>query len=135
MVRYEGWEKRFSDYLMESQSKGFQWGVFDCVLFAVKAVEVITGVNVYGEYLGYKSQSGADKIIKKNGSLESLISKHFGDGHDYILRAKRGDLALVRIPYRAIGVVDDSGQFVAVMSDKGYARIPLSKAKRIWSYG
>jgi hypothetical protein len=135
MVRLEGWEIRLSQYLRESKNHVFEWGKNDCVLFAVKGAEIITGINTYNDYLGYNDEAGAFDIIRKNGGMESLISNHFGHSHKMILKAKRGDLALLKLPQLSLGIVDDSGQYVACVSEKGYARIPLIKAWRIWSYG
>lgn len=135
MVRIEGWEIKFSEYLKNAKSFSFEWGRNDCVLYAVKAAEVITGENTYKEYLGYSNEVEARKIIEDNGGFESLISKHFGYAHSNILKARRGDLVLVRMPELCLGIVDDSGQRISCVSEKGYAILPLKKAWRIWSYG
>lgn len=134
MVRTEGWELRLSNYLKAMRDQPFAWGENDCVLFAVKAAELITGVNTYSEYLGYTDEHGARDIITEAGSLEKLISRHYGEGHRNILLAKRGDLAMLKLPSKTIGVVDDSGRFVCGVSEMGFTRVPLSKAWRIWSY-
>jgi hypothetical protein len=134
MVRQEGWELKLSGYLRESKDKPFVWGVNDCVLFGVKAVELITGENHYEQYLGYTDEHGAKEIINEAGSLEKLISRHFGKPHRNILLAKRGDLAMLKSPSKTIAIVDDSGRFVCGVSESGYARVPLSNAWCIWSY-
>lgn len=105
MVRIEGWERRLSEYIKESRSTVFQWGVNDCVLFAVKGAEKITGINTYQEYLGYKSKRGADKIIKEAGGFEALITKHYGESHRNIMKARRGDLAMVKVPHLSLEIV------------------------------
>lgn len=134
LQRMPGWELRFSNYLEKKKNAPFIWGANDCILFAVKAVEEITGVNVYEEYLGYKTEIGAFRIVERNGGLESLISKHFGQSHKNILSAKRGDIAMLKTPEKTIGIVDDSGRFICNVSDEGFARLPLIKAWCVWSY-
>lgn len=134
MVRLEGWELKLSNYLKEARNKPFVWGENDCVLFSVKGVEVLTGVDTYSQYLGYTDEQGAKDIINEAGSLEKLISRHFGNSHRNILLAKRGDLAMLKMPSKTIGIVDDSGRFVCGVSEMGYVRVPLEKAWRIWSY-
>lgn len=134
MVRLDGWELRLSNYLKESKDKPFVWGENDCVLFSVKAVEIITGENTYGQYLGYVDEEGAQEIIGEAGGLEQLISRHFSNSHRNILLAKRGDLAMLKLPSKTIGIVDDSGRFVCGVSEVGYVKVPLEKAWRIWSY-
>lgn len=134
MVRPEGWEKRFSEYLKEAQNLEFVWGEFDCIMFAAKGLEVITGQNFYQEYVGYTDEAGAKALIEQAGSIDKLVSKHLGPSHGNRLQARRGDLVLLRLPELTLGIIDDTGQKVAAISHKGYVRIPLIKAHRIWSY-
>lgn len=134
MVRQEGWELRLSNYLKSSQTKEFVWGENDCVLFAVKAAEKITYEDHYSQYLGYTNEAGAKMIITEAGGLEKLISRHFGNYHKNILSAKRGDLVMLKLPSKTIGIVDDSGRFVCGVSERGYERVPLNKAWCVWSY-
>lgn len=134
MVRIEGWELKLSDYISNSKDVIFEWGKNDCTIFTAKAVEVITGYDFYSQYLGYKTKEDAQKIIDENGGFAKLVSKHLGNPHNNFLSAKRGDLAMVKCPDVCLGFVDDSGSKVLVLSEKGYVRIPLSKAFKIWSY-
>lgn len=134
MVRFENWPSLLSKFLSEQKLKEFEWGINDCVMFGGKAVEALTGRNYYQEYVGYTTEEEALEIIAKNDGIQNLISKHLGTPSNKILKASRGDLALLRMPYFVCGVVDDSGQFVAAMTDKGYVRRPLRHASCIWSY-
>lgn len=134
MVRYEDWPQRLSTFIKSMRETPFQWGINDCVMASAKAVEALTGINYYDEYLGYTDEAGANEIIAKNGGLEALITKHLGPSHPNKLKAKRGDLALIKTPAKSIGIIDDTGQYVVGMSDKGFVKVPLSKAWRVWSY-
>lgn len=133
MKRFDDWDKRLSDYLTEMRNKPFKYGVNDCVLFAVKGVERMTGVNTYSSYIGYKTKKGADKIISEAGGIEQLISKHFGPGHKNVRKARRGDLVLIKDTEISAGLVDDSGQFVLLPGEHGLVREPMSKVWRVWS--
>lgn len=132
--RIEGWELRFSEYLKQMKTVPFEWGVSDCVLFGSRGFEVITGLNFYDQYLGYTDEAGAAAIIEQNGGLENLVSQHIGPAHKEFLKAKRGDVVLVKAPLLCLGMVDDSGQYIAALSPKGWIKLPLNKAYRIWSY-
>lgn len=132
MVRVENWPKELSDYLSEMKDSPFEWGQNDCVLFAAKAIERITGSNFYFQYLPYDSEESAKKIILENGGIAGLVSKHLGPGSRNILSAKRGDLVLMKVPSDTLGIVDDSGQRIASVGPNGIARLPLSKAWRVW---
>lgn len=134
-MRIEGWEKRFSDFLKESKGMSFRTGKFDCVLFAMKCYEKITGVDHYSTYV-YKNKKEAIAIINKAGSLETLVSKHLGPSDQMVKMANRGDICLAKIDKEyVLGVIDDSGQKVAIVSANGYARYPLSVVEKVWRYG
>lgn len=133
--RPEGWDMRLSAYLQENRSTPFQWGVKDCVMFAAKGLEAVSGVNMYAEYEGYATKEQAEEIITANGGISELVSKHLGPGHRNFKQAKRGDLVLMKMPELTIGIVDDSGQRIAALTLKdGLVRLPLTKAWRVWSY-
>lgn len=136
VTRLPDWDKRLSKYIADTRGEfKFEWGINDCVLYSVKMAEAITGEDHYSEYLGYSTREGAMEIIAAHGSLEALISKHFGQSHRNFLRAKRGDLVLVKRPDFICGFVDDSGQMIIVPSEKeGLMKLPLKMAWRIWSY-
>lgn len=151
MTRDQGWEMRFAAYLRAKQDEPFEWGKNDCVLFAVKALEVITGINFYEKYLPYGSQDDAAAIMTRWGGIEGLVARDLGDGHANHRLAHRGDLALVQIsqnvpgyvnggvrwvnaPDFTLGIVDDSGMRIATVGPHGLVRVPLRKAVRIWSY-
>lgn len=133
MKRLENWDKLLSDYLTAMRFTPFKWGENDCVLFAVKGVEAMTGVNTYQEYLGYKSKTGALRIIRDGGGIDAIVSKHFGPGHRNVMKAKRGDLVLIKDTDMRLGLVDDSGQFALVPADNGLVKEKLSKVWRVWS--
>lgn len=132
-MRYSDWPKRLSDYLESKKNTPFEWGVNDCIMFAAKGLEAITGQNHYQEYVGYTTEVGAKALLDANGGFEGIIGKHIGPGHRKHLMARRGDLALLKIPNFTCGIVDDSGQFVAVPSENGLVKYPLTKAWRIWA--
>lgn len=133
MVRFEDWPKRLSDYLSVHKKTPFKWGEHDCILFAAKGYEAITGIDYYSQYLPYSTEEEAKEILKSNGGFAEIIGKSLGPGHRNILKAKRGDPVLLKIPNFTCGLVDDSGQFVAVPSEGGLVKYPLSQAWRIWS--
>lgn len=126
----EGWELKFSNYISEKEKEPFKWGENDCILFAVKAYEIITGINHYHSYLPYNTEEEAKKILKKNGGFLKLFKKHLGEGHNNFMMAKRGDLVLLK---DQAGIVDDTGQYVLVPSEIGLIRKPLNEITWVWS--
>lgn len=133
MVRLEGWENKFSNYLDEKRNMPFKWGDNDCILFAAKGLEIITGEDYYSKYLPYNNEEEAKNILKKNGGFAGIIKKSLGKPHDNYKKARRGDLVLLKIPNITCGIVDDSGKFIACPSENGIVRYPISNAYKIWS--
>jgi len=134
MVRLEDWQRRFANYLISKQNEPFVWGKNDCVLFGAGALESITGVNLYAGQPKYKTEMGAKKLLKKLGGIEKLLIDRLGSGHRNALLARRGDIVLVKAPLMTVGVVDDTGQRIALVYKDGLIRVPLTSAWRVWSY-
>lgn len=134
MVRVKNWDKLLSQYIQEMRKQPFVWGVNDCVLFAARGLFKLTDVDFFSQYLPYENEEQARDIIEEAGGLEDLVSRHLGNPHHNYKNAYRGDLAIVEIPEQTLGLVDDSGQFVACVGKNGLNRIPLKHAKTIWSY-
>lgn len=134
-MRKENWPRLLSDYLVSHKHSPFVWGENDCVLFAAKGYYHLTGEDFFSMYLGYSDKEGAEEIIKENRNLATLVSKHIGTGHNNILQAGRGDIALLRLAIGdTLGMVDDTGQRIACLGKEGLLKLPLSKAYIVWSY-
>lgn len=133
MVKLEDWDKRLSHYLQQQKKAPFKWGENDCILFAAKAYEAMTGINHYQKYLGYENEEQARDILEAHNGLDGAISKFLGPGHRNPMLAKRGDIVLLKLKQLTCGVVDDSGQKVAAPGIDGIIRYPLKLAWRIWS--
>lgn len=131
MVRLEGWEMRISQYIKENENTPFEWGKNDCVLFIAKAVELITGLDYYSQFK-YSTKEEAEKIIEENNGIQGLLTKYLGQPHNNYMLAGRGDIVLMRLPEITCGLVDDSGQRIVALSEKGIVRLPLNKAWRIF---
>lgn len=135
VIRLEGWEKRYSNFLLERKKMPFEWGVNDCMQFVSHGVEAITGNNFYDPYSNYSDENGAKDVLKKNGGIIGIINSCLGQSHSNYKKAKRGDVVILRLPEIVGGLVSDCGQkIIALHYDRGFVMVPLSKAYRIWSY-
>lgn len=95
-MRVDNWEHKLFEFIEQNKKTCFQLGEFDCCLFAAKAVEIMTGDNLYSEFLGkYKTPQGYLKLIKKKGftSIENFVSSIFQEKN--IKNVKRGDLVFM----------------------------------------
>lgn len=134
MKRLENWQKSFSDFLDQHREKPFKWGENDCVYFVSKAVKSVTGEDHHSQYV-YDEKSGAEEILKNNRGIVGLLTKHFGQSHKNKWLARRGDVVVMKLPEVTAGVVDDTGQSIVSVSEKGIARLPLSSVCYVWSIG
>lgn len=92
-MRIENWSKRLADEIEAARGKSFEYGTFDCCIFAFDCVIAITGEDKAAELRGYKSKTEALKIISRYGSLEAMVTALLGEPK-HIAFAKRGDVVL-----------------------------------------
>jgi hypothetical protein len=118
MTRVKQWEKVLAAQLKAARSKSFEWGVFDCCLFAADVVQALTGVDLMSEFRGkYDTELSAYRLIRTSGGddLYAAVSKQTtAQGMTEInpRTAQRGDLVLVNSADRqAMGVVGLDGRF------------------------
>jgi len=141
--RLPGWEGKLPAYLKRAASTPFAWGSHDCALFAAGWVIEMTGIDFAAPYRGYKTARGAAGKLKRlaGGELAAAARQALGAPLPSPLLARRGDIAAVTVvtedagPETVLGVVDDSGMWVAVLSQVGLERLPLETATRAWAVG
>lgn len=136
LTRDPRWPELLAEMIEQRADAPFRWGRHDCALFACDAVRVIAGVDPAEGLRGaYRTESGADEIIARHGSLEALAAHQFalhGLGDCVPAFAQRGDVALVmQGNMLALGVV--VGDSVAVPAAQGLAFLPLAAIQRAWS--
>lgn len=86
-----------------SMTRPFEWGKWDCALFAAEAVKVMTGVDFAESFRDtYNDPLSAAKALKKEGSgtLYKLMRKNFGNPVGWA-KAWRGDIVYHK---RSLGV-------------------------------
>lgn len=136
VTRRENWPILLSNYLEERRTAPFEWGVNDCLSFVSGAVAAITGYNFQDEYLPYNTEELAQGMLDEYGGVEGIISESLGhQGTDKVLTAGRGDVVLYEATEGdTAGVVDDTGRYFCVITQRGLIRLPLTKASKVWSY-
>lgn len=138
MARRQDWPRRLEEFLAAAERRPFAWGTWDCAVFAAASVEAVTGRNPFPGALGtYEDAKGARRFLRagKWRSLEAAIDAVVGNRRAAPLLAQRGDLVLTAGDElgAAAGVVDMTGELLAVLSPAGLVRVPLSVALAAWS--
>lgn len=128
-MRHQNWEHRLNEFL---KSVGpFEWGSNDCCMFAVNAVEAMTGIDHGKPYVGYKTALGAARRLEKFGGVEGIATIELGEPKS-IKMAKRGDVVSVENGKNIIlGIC--VGVKIAAVSEDGLTFFSMSVAKNAWS--
>ena len=129
MIRKNGWEGLLDEFFQANLSRSFQWGEWDCGLFAAGAIQAMTGEDLASEYRGNYSSAleaahfgGAERIAELAGLDEILVGF-----------AGRGDLVLLaNDPHDpCLGILGLDGRAVMV-TGSGLAWVDREKVLRAW---
>ena len=128
-MKTDGWEKRLNEFL---DSVGpFEWGSNDCGMFAVKAVEVMTGEDHGKPYRGYKTGLGAARRLEKHGGVEGIATIELGAPKP-VLYVKRGDVVSVKNDGNLLlGIC--LGDKIAAVSETGLVFLSTDTIQNAWS--
>ena len=142
MERRDGWEHYLDEFIFKRKRSSFRYGKNDCCLFVCDAVERMTGVDPAEEFRGkYSTKSGAYELLKKfaGGKLEETVrtlTKNYGMPEINKNFAGRGDVVLVNGEMGdALGIVDMTGEQVAIPARKGLVFFPMIAIKKAWRVG
>ena len=127
-MRIDGWPDRLHAVCMEWWLRPFAWGSADCVSFARRCVEAVTGADPIAgmEWIDEKS---ALRSIQAVGGLQAWLDEHYLQVDP--ARALRGDLGLMAQGDRVILNVC-TGAGWAAPSDVGLAITPLDEIEKAW---
>ncbi len=140
LTRLPGWQSALDRFLTAHRETRFQYGVWDCCLFACDAIEVMTGVDVAAQFRGrYHSRTEAQRAIRGYSgeasvrSVAERVTGAYAMPQVDILRARRGDVVLIRRPRDySLGIVALNGTDVITVTPHGLQRIALSNAICGW---
>jgi len=113
-MRHPDWAARLGALLLEAEARAFDARHWNCALFALAAVEAVTGqrprVRVLPSLLASADSAGFPRVPP--------------------LLARAGDVALAPDPDR-FGVVLDAGR-VAFVGPRGLLRFPITACTHAW---
>ncbi|MCX7685338.1 MAG: hypothetical protein N2Z67_08730 [Acetobacteraceae bacterium] len=116
-MRHPDWVARLAALLREAEGRAFDARHWNCALFALAAVEAVTGhrprVPVLPSLSASADSAGFPRVAP--------------------LRAGPGDVALAPDPER-LGVVLDAGR-VAFVGPRGLLRAPITLCSHAWRIG
>lgn len=141
MTRFEDWEQRLSEFIVENRDRPFEWGQWDCILMACAAVEALTGEDPAAEYRGrYTDGKGAALALREIGEGTLLRTVNAVFERRPVGQAQRGDLVWFE---QSVGLcIGGAGLFVGEerLADKaglpmreGLIRIPRASLSKAWA--
>lgn len=132
-MRVWNWVERLHDVLADASVTTFDYGSFNCGLFAARCCDAIREDGGAEDELRthFTDEDSARIWVGANGGIEALVSERLGAPLDKWWRGRRGDLALVETSDGpAVGV--STGERIAVLSTNGLTFLTIDKATRIW---
>lgn len=74
--RKASWEADLHKWFHENKDTPFEWGKWDCALFADSCVQMMTGDSLIPESFKWSNEQEAIKVIKENGgSLRRIVHR------------------------------------------------------------
>lgn len=117
-------------FILDAANDQFEYGKLDCVQFAMRSVEAITGHNPAKKF-NYQTECQAQSIIQSFGSMTAMVSSELGETSE-ISKLKDGDPVVVLLP----NVGEVMGIFIKglamVKTDLGTINVPASRISTGW---
>lgn len=128
-MRRPDWVARLWETVQAHEGVPFEYGIHDCSLFAARCVDAMTD-SAWADSLDYHDKRGAVRFLKKEGGLESAVSRRLGapiKGR----AARRGDICFIEVEDgNGLGVC--LGSSIAVAAEDGITFYPLARAYQHW---
>lgn len=93
-------------YMADCETRRFEWGTFDCFLYAAGAVEARTGVDHMADLRGYNDETSAAILLQERFStlclreaFMQIVAKESPEPIEFE-RAKNGDIVCVTWPHQ-----------------------------------
>jgi hypothetical protein len=140
--RKQDWQSRFAKFLEERQNMPFKWGQQDCIIFAARAAQAMTGYNFVAENKregrGYKTRAQAEAMLDEHfkGKIQNVFTFFLGKPRKDIGFAQRGDIVLIKNRGEfAGGVIDNTGRSIVCAGPRGLMRLKKAEALMYWKLG
>ena len=135
MKRLPDWDIKLAEFLKKNRERDFEWGTWDCCIFANACLKEISGQDVIPKSLKWKDEKTAYKAIKDYGeTLDKALEKAAlaaGMEPIEVQYVTTGDLVVVMDDNKPVAGISD-GSRVMSPSDGGYAFSLPSLIEKAW---
>ena len=132
-MRVDGWERRFATVIDGARYQPFEWGAWDCFLFASEVEMALVERRSFSDLIGrYDDAKSALRLLKSRGWISS------GDAADEVysrvplLQAQRGDFVELDGQGEMLALGVCIGRDAAGVGPHGLEFTPLSNGYRAW---
>lgn len=94
LQRLPDWPARLAACLAAARQQPFVWGQHDCVCFAARCVQAMTGCNPLQDLPAWASPLEARAVLRAEGGLQAAVTKRLRLPVPAVL-AMRGDVVLL----------------------------------------
>ena len=134
-IRYPDWDRRLLAGIDACHDRPFEWGRWDCCLFAADLVRLMTGWDPAEVLRGmYRTEVGAMRLAEGRGGMRCMVTGLLDIEPKEPMLLRRGDVALLR-PLSAMKIEQLGvcvGDAAVVASDRGVMYRPMSSALCGW---
>jgi hypothetical protein len=129
-MRPEGWEDRLLEEVERHGDLPFEYGVSDCITFAVDCAKAITGTDVMEHRRNYENQIGAAKALRREGfnDVGDFLASEFEEIPPAL--AGRGDLGVIEGDEATVAVVFVGAHVVGKEQPGGVRQVSRSLVSR-----
>jgi hypothetical protein len=97
MTRLDNWQANLSDLIRAREKEPFDIVNFNCLMWALEAVEAITGESHYKLFAGkFKTVKGAARVLRIKGKVETsaqFLENLLGE-RQHIFFVRKGDIVI-----------------------------------------
>lgn len=133
--RHVDWKARLIAYLAEVPGRPKAFGLFDCALFTLDGVAVMTGLDLAAPYRGrYATLRDGIALLRRDGFRDhvALVSAYFGEIAPAF--AQVGDVAVITsADGPALGLVN--GEYIYALTPERMVLVPFLSAMRAFRVG
>lgn len=135
LTRHADWPERLAAAIESARHEPYVLGQHDCLRLTCRCIEVMTGINFWPVFAGYKTKAQALRIIAKIApSLGDAVTAVLGVQPQPVRLSQRGDVLLYQDEEgHHLGVC--CGANMVLLAKQGLVFLPLSKALSSWRVG
>lgn len=137
MKRVANWRAALALQFQQARTRKFEWGKFDCALFACDCIWAQLARDPAAAFRGRYSTEAQATALLGNGGLAAIavqIASQFGFKEVSAGHAGRGDVVLIRngTPQGALAIVDFTAAFAVCPGTRGLIRVRRHRWLRAW---